>query len=369
VPSLAPRGAGGQYKERTETARGQASARPENPRAVLLAMPEGHPYRALAEGAYRPAHAADDERWELARRGAERILAADAPLAEDDRGYVASERNALCALCYWAARDGEEALCPDALLDEATIQRFVADDGPTRRASHRSRVALASSVRRFRRAFPELFPQRRRPSEADPVLAPLEDWQFDAAWEETRGFRSAETRLNLRAMLLLGRGAGLDGAEMCFASGADVRHEPAAGTWVVVRRPGREREVPVLARYGPLLEDLAHARKERCLVADVPAPCNSSQPGQLARVLSRALARHGRGFKVSPEMLRKAWLVEHVAANVPVPSLLAAAGLGSLRTLERLLPYAPRPPSSKAHFAYELGGVENRQARRARRGE
>jgi hypothetical protein len=107
-------------------------------------MPEGHPYRALAEGAYRPAHAADDERWELARRGAERILAADAPLAEDDRGYVASERNALCALCYWAARDGEEALCPDALLDEATIQRFVADDGPTRRVSHRSRVALAS---------------------------------------------------------------------------------------------------------------------------------------------------------------------------------------------------------------------------------
>jgi hypothetical protein len=66
-------------------------------------------------------------------------------------------------------------------------------------------------------------------------------------------------------------------------------------------------------------------------------------------------------------MLRKAWLVEHVAANVPIPTFLEAAGLKSLRTLESLLPYAPRPPSSKAHRAYELGGIEPKR-RAERRG-
>jgi len=333
--------------------------------ATLLCLPEGHPYRALAEGRYRPSRATDDERWELAREAVLAILAADVPHAAGDLRYAASQRNALCALAYWAARDGEEALVPDVLLDEETIQRYVADDGAARRSSHRSRVALASAVRRFRRSYPALFPARRPTPAGVPELPPLEDWAFDLAMAEVAVFRNPETRLNLRALLVLGRAAGLDGSEMCHVSGEDVVREPGAGTWVRVRRPGREREVPVLARFADLAEDLAHARGGRCLIANGPAPCDPSQPGSLARQLARSLARHGHEVALSPEMLRKAWLVEHVAANVPIPTFLAAAGLRSLRSLESLLRYAPRPPSSKVHLAYELGGVEPR--RRAER--
>ena len=140
---------------RPHSARGQES--PDSPDAtasLLSSLPEGHPYRALAEGAYRPSRATDDDRWEVAREAVLLILVADAPLAPDDWRYAASERNALCMLAYWAARDGAEALRPDALLDEETVQRFVADDGVSRRASHRSRVALASAIRRFRRSYP-----------------------------------------------------------------------------------------------------------------------------------------------------------------------------------------------------------------------
>jgi hypothetical protein len=333
--------------------------------ATLLCVPEGHPYRTLAEGRYRPSRATDDQRWELAREAVLAILAADAPHAAGDLRYAASQRNALCALAYWAARDGEEALVPDVLLDEETIQRYVADDGAARRSSHRSRVALASAVRRFRRSYPALFPARRPTPAGVPELPPLEDWAFDLAMAEVAVFRNPETRLNLRALLVLGRAAGLDGSEMCHVSGEDVVQEPGAGTWVRVRRPGREREVPVLARFADLAEDLAHARGGRCLIANGPAPCDPSQPGSLARQLARSLARHGHEVALSPEMLRKAWLVEHVAANVPIPTFLAAAGLRSLRSLESLLRYAPRPPSSKVHLAYELGGVEPR--RRAER--
>jgi len=345
----------------------QVADRDDRTATVLLSLPEAHPYRALAEGRYRPSRATDDQRWELAREAVLAILAADVPHADEDPRYAASQRNALCALAYWAARDGEAALVPDVLLDEETIQRYVADDSAARRSSHRSRVALASTVRRFRRAWPELFPARRTGPVEEPELPPLEDWAFDVALAEVASFRNPETRLNLRALLVLGRAAGLDGSEMCHVSGEDVVQEPGAGTWVRVRRPGREREVPVLARFADLAEDLAHARRERCLIANGPAPCDPSQPGSLARQLARSLARHGHEVALSPEMLRKAWLVEHVAANVPIPTFLAAAGLRSLRSLESLLRYAPRPPSSKVHLAYELGGDEPRR-RAERRG-
>lgn len=105
------------------------------------------------------------------------------------------------------------------------------------------------------------------------------------------------------------------------------------------------------------------AREERCLIANGVGPCDAGQASSLGRVLSRSLTRHGHAFSVAPEALRKAWLIEHVAANTPIPTFLAAAGLTSLRTLERLLPYAPPPPASKVHLAYELGGIEQRNRR------
>ncbi len=332
---------------------------------LLLCLDEGHPYRLLAEGSYRPACATDDGLWNLAREAVLGILAADAPHVEDDRHYAASQRNVLCMIAYWAARDGGEALDPDVLLDETTVQRFIADDGATRRSSHRSRVALASSIRRFRRAFPTQFPPRRAAPSDAPELPPVDDWAFDLAMADVAAFRNPETRLNMRAILVLGRGAGLDGSEMCHTTGTDVVCEPGAGTWVRVRRPDREREVPVLARFSDLAEDLGHARGTRCLIANVEAPCTPSQPGSLAGQLTRSLVRHGHNVRLSPEMLRKAWLVEHVAANAPIPTVLEAAGLRSLRSLENLLAYAPRPPSSKVHLAYELGGIEPK--RRAER--
>ena len=84
----------------------------------------------------------------------------------------------------------------------------------------------------------------------------------------------------------------------------------------------------------------------------------------IAGVLSRSLRRHGHGFRINTEGLRKAWLVEQVASNTPIPTFQAAAELKSLRSLERLIPYAPRPPASPVHLAYELGGIESHEKSR-----
>lgn len=337
---------------------------PEEAITQILELPEGHAYRALAEDTYRPGHATDDAIWALARDAALVILAPNRESPQALSEHPDAGRNNLCHYLYWLAVGNPAMLAPNTALDDENIQRFIVNEGTVRRSSQRSRVALGSGVRAFRHGYPDLFPQRKLPSSEGAELPPVEDWQFQLAWEETAAFRNAETRGNVRGLLLLGRGAGLDASEMRWASGLHVHHEPAAGTWVTVVRAGHEREVPVLARYGDLLEDLACARGERSLIANCVAPCDASQASSLGRVLSRSLGRHGHAFSVAAEMLRKAWLIEHVASNTPIPTFLAAAGLTSLRSLERLLPYAPQPPTSKIHLAYELGGIEQRYRHR-----
>lgn len=333
----------------------------------LFTLDDGNSYRAVATGDYRPQVATEDERWARARDAAMVILAANVNSPQAASKHPDSGRNCLCQYLYWLAHDAPNDVHPSAALDSATIARFVANEGVIRRRSHRSRVALASAVRAFRFGYPVLFPPARivNRGEPEPELPPVEDWQFALAWEETQAFRHSATRQNARAVLLLGRGAGLAAPAMAHVAGHHIAHEPGAGTWVQVVAPGQQRRVPVLERYGALLEDLAEGRPERCLIASVPSPCDHGQPGTLMTQLSGNLQRHGHNFTVNVEGLRKAWLIEHVAANVPIRTLLQAAGLTSLRTMERLVPHMPAPPDSPVHLAYELGAVPSE--RRARR--
>jgi hypothetical protein len=330
-------------------------------------LEESHPYRALAEGTYRLTGAGDDDRWAITADAAAVILAAnvDSPQARrvrSDRG-----RGSLCTELYFLSVDGPDVLKPLNSLDEETIQYFIANEGKIRRSTHRSRTALASHVRSMRFGFPELFPSNARYDDGNETeLAPIEDWQFEIALAETAHFRNPETRLNMRAVLHLGRGAGCDGGEMPHIAGIHVERVPSAGTWLRIVAPGGERFVPVLARHADALEDLACARNERCLIAKGPAPCDSSQPSVLCGELSRSLRRHGHDFRIYVGGLRKAWMIEQVSSNCPMNTFLQAAGLKSLRTFERLLRYAPRPPDNLTHLAYELGGVEHDRTSEAR---
>jgi hypothetical protein len=52
-------------------------------------------------------------------------------------------------------------------------------------------------------------------------------------------------------------------------------------------------------------------------------------------------------------------MAEQVASNVPLLTLLKAAGLKSLRSFDDLLAeHAPLPGTNEQHIAYELGGTE-----------
>lgn len=349
---------------------------------TLTALDARHPYRAVAEGTYLPKIVDTSDPgsvacWDAARPVAVAILTAalDGPHSPVS---LPSARAQLCTYLHWQARQDIDFLTtssvPDVVqvvLADAEIDRYLATDGAARRNSHRSRVAMRSMLASFRAAYPTQFPPprtRRRGAPADPILAPVEDWQADIALDVCRTLRNPGTRNNARALILTCRGTGADGGDLRHIRGTDIARRPGAGTWTTMTTPNRARDVPVLARYADALEDLAAGRPERCIISDVPAPCDPSAPSQLAGVINRALHRAGYDFTVSPERLRKAWLCEHLAANTPLNTLLAAAGLKTLHSIEGLLAnWGPPVPTRPEHLAYELGGLIPRRNRTHRR--
>lgn len=333
-----------------------------SPEQQLLDLPAEHPYRAVATGAFTPQATHGSDTWRTALPLVLAVLAADANLPSCNPDTAAHRRGALCTYLDWLAATDPRFLELPAALADIHINRYLASDGRQRRSSHRSRVALRSQIRSYRAAYPALYQRQRKHSGKDQILQPLEDWQLSLAYESVAAFRSPATRVQLRAMLLLCRGAGLAGRDLRWITGQDIYRHANAGAWVRVTTPAAPRQVPILAQYAAELEDLATCRPTRAMIAAAGIPTPGNQASQLCGQLNRLLARTGHTFTVSPEKLRKAWLAEHLGANTPINTILLAAGLRSLRTLETLVEtHAPSPPTNPQHLAYELGALTHQQ--------
>jgi len=330
--------------------------------AVLAALPDDDPWRSCA-GDWAPTGVETDT-WELARPLFAHLLAAVVRQRGASLPYGANHRSNLAHYLTWLAGDDVELLTVGIALSDTEVDRYLATDGRLRRRSHRSRVAVRSSLRGFRVGHPKLFAPTRVTGAQDSTLPPVEDWEFEAALDQCSGFRNPLTRFHARSVLLLCRSAGLDGGDARWVTGNDVASRPGAGLWVHVAHPTRSRDIPVLARYADALEDLAATRADRCLIANVAPPAQGETPGQLCSMVNRALARGKSSATISPARLRKAWLVEQIAANAPVRSVLQAAGLRSLRSFDELIDHAPAPATQDAHLAWELGGVIRKDKRR-----
>lgn len=312
-----------------------------------------HPYDSVVDGTFMPRHVAP-QTWRLAMPVAVKLLSDDRKrFPEREHGNCMGRRSALCQYLAWLAEHEPELLASNP-LDEDEIRRYLATDGMVRRTSHRSRAALKSILRSFDSAA-----TKPRSLEAKTTIAPVSEALFEAALAETAHFRSPITRANTRAMLLLARGAGLDGADLRFVMGDDITQHGGAGTWVTVRNPASPRQVPVLLRFAQQLEDLGAGRIGRpMLAANSQCPVDSSTPTALAAMVTRAINRSGRVGLVQVQGLRKAWVAEQLAANTPLLTLMQAAGVKSLRAFEDLVTqHAPLVPTDLPKLAWELGGL------------
>ncbi|MGC2191393.1 MAG: hypothetical protein WA751_03555, partial [Candidatus Dormiibacterota bacterium] len=222
---------------------------------------------------------------------------------------------------------------PNLALDEFELQRYLTSASGLPRRTQRVR---ASALRKFRRGYPKLFPVLLAGDPYPPPLEPITDAQFETVMAVARTFRSPAMREFMSAMLLMGRGAGADGADMRYVSGRDVFRLPRAGVWIRISRPGHERQVPILRSLAPELLGLAEQAGERSLLTDGPAPCYADRAAQLSHILTERVVIRRSGFRVSPERLRAAWITEQLLAEVPLKLLLQSTGLRSLSTVSRL---------------------------------
>jgi hypothetical protein len=317
--------------------------------------PADHPYMKVLSGNFSPSRGSALA-WSLAKPIAQRLLMDDftARQNQDYRKSAQPRLSNLCLYLVWLAETAPEHLLDDP-MDHDEIRRYLATDGLTRRSSHRSRVTMGSILKSFGPQGPPRISLGKIS-----LIAPTDDQLFEQALEAVKIFRNPETRTNARSLLLLCRSTGVTGYELQYIIGSDVAKVPIAGTWLTVRAPGHEREIPVLKRFQKDLEDLALSAGANPMVSrSGSVPIDSCKPGQLAGVITRKLKASGNPGLIQVNGLRKAWVAEHIASNAPLLTLLKASGVKSLRTFDDLLgEFAPLPSTNASHIAYELGGIE-----------
>ncbi|MBW1601816.1 hypothetical protein JJV70_06775 [Streptomyces sp. JJ66] len=163
-----------------------------------------------------------------------------------------------------------------------------------------------------------------------------------------------ELRSGSLLLLALGLGCALDSPEIIPLRTHDVRQAPNGAVGVTVRGQ-RARVVLCRTAWAPVLTE---------------ATAWAARPGQ-ARYLFRP-SSHARGTNTVTNFLartkkspgtpalvmgraRATWLVDAIEARMHLPTLIAAAGLTTLRSIDRILPHVRNlPPDQAAAMLREL---------------
>lgn len=172
-----------------------------------------------------------------------------------------------------------------------------------------------------------------------------------ALWSWAAGQPTNALRDGCRLLLALGLGAGLESAEILTLRTHDVTVHSNGAVVVAVRSRLARRVVcrrPVENTLAELAE-LAAAATSR--------PCYLFRPHAHARDKNTVGNFVARTHKVPgcPPLIqaraRSTWLIDLINAQLPLPVLVAAAGVETLHALSRFLPYAtPTSADAAAQF-------------------
>jgi integrase len=239
---------------------------------------------------------------------------------------------AVSEFAAWAVSQGLP-LDKEAILDEATVERFVAIGMP--HLGSNSRATYASTLRRIgplctRRAYWSPKPQKVSHKVLAPPYAKDDvEWMWHiAASQKTPGRRRSAT-----ALLALALGAGLKAHELAAVRSEDVDFRTDA---VLVTVPGaRARRVPVLPPAHGALRWLCEKYEGRQLYADITA--SRTAPSQV----SREIEVPPRAPSFDSPRLRTTWLVNMLTTGLSLSGVYLYAGTVSTQSLRDLLPYVP----------------------------
>jgi len=237
--------------------------------------------------------------------------AAPASTARAKALLFAASRSARFALAAGLELRAEVVFCP------AVIERFiVASAGVFSAPTARTLRTNCRALGRALAAYPEPAPVRL-PREA--AKKPYSAEEISAYLALAKAQPTPERAMRAGALICLGAGAGVVGAELAGVRGTDVA---ARSGGVVVEVGGRHaRAVPVLARYQGLLSAAASFAGAGYLVGGT---------GRSRRNVASALVGSLRGgadlARLEQARLRATWLAE-LAGRIGLGAFMAAAGV------------------------------------------
>ena len=218
-----------------------------------------------------------------------------------------------------------EALLTDSVIERCCHPRTTPMSPPTRRTV---RTNLRALTRAVRPGAPSVLLGRERakaPYRRSEIAAYLA--LADAQPTETR-------RLRASALLCLGAGAGLVGADLKGVRGTDVTRY-SGGVVVEVRSGRRPRTVPVLARYHDRLVEAASWAGGRLVIGGTSATRHN-----VTTPLTASLAGGADLPRIEIARLRTTWLCE-VAEVIGLRAFMDAAGITCSQRLGDLVASLP----------------------------
>jgi hypothetical protein len=237
------------------------------------------------------------------------------------------------------------ALEAELLLHPTVIERLIVSSERT--ISPATRRTLRTNLRALARALeahPSPLPVRLPRERAKP---PYSEPDIAGYLALASSLSTEPRRMHASALICLGAGAGLIGAELRHLRGADV--VARSGGLLVVVDGARARTVPVLERFQQPLFEAAAFASGRYLVGG-----RSGERRNLTDVLSAALCADRGLPRLETGRLRTTWLVS-CAQLIGLPAFMQAAGVRCSQRLGDLA--AELPETGERELVALLGGA------------
>ena len=242
---------------------------------------------------------------------------------------------AVAGLTRWATQVACLPMEVEVVFHRDTIAEYIAraDLSVSSRATIRSRLLrVAEAVLPAEERVTRLQPLR-----ADDPVRPYGEFEQRRLRSWAEGQTTPTKRMECRAILSLGFGAGLASSDIIALRARDILIDDLG---VLIRVPGsRARDVPMLAPWEQAIVDLHTARESGAWL--LGARRTSGGKNWLNNTI--ATSSPEGTLRPVPARMRNTWLLHHMIAGTPLGPLAAAAGLETFRTIEKLLRFVPEP--------------------------
>jgi len=261
------------------------------------------------------------------------VVAQAARLSTRSTSNAAKYLSHLSDFAAWAHAQGVP-LALEVLLDPDVIERYIAVGMPG--AQDSTRATRRAILRRIGRlcASPQQDPPL--PIAYRRVRPPYGAKEVHELLALASAQPTPSRRRTLRAILHLGLGCGLASRDLAWVRGQDIEQLKDGSVRVTVSGGTRPRTLVALQAHETTLLEIARHDPAGLMIGGSTRGRRNVTRGPLDRVVG------GEDLpRLETARLRSTWLLTHLRARTPLPTLMTAAGLTTVRPLEDLLHHWP----------------------------